>query len=688
MAYVVGVNLVDSRFTMVVIMVLSEGIKAWIAQCGRICLPCFKVCTGLALKVLCFAEQGGIAMAEDKVMDSGVHDDFIEELNTLRGRVAELEESHFRYENFGTNQRLKTIVPDSQDNSRQHRFEDYFDVEAIQRIQDAFSEATRVASVITDLDGRPITRPSRFCRFCGLIRATDMGLKNCMRSDASFGTKSPLEPIMRPCLSGGLWDGGTSFYVGDRHIANWIIGQVRCPPTSDERIRRYAREIGADEDQLMEALSEVPSMTRDQFLSVCNALCLIANQMSILARKNFLQAQAIARRRAVEVALRESEERFRQLSQSTFEAIFIHHQGEIMTANRAGLNMFGYSHEELAGLNIDDLADPDFREIVQRHTSRTRKGRFDANFRCRDGRMLICEIQQREIIFQGEKVGVCAIRDITERVESERQAKEKEQQLIQADKMVSLGVLVSGMAHEINNPNSFMTLNLPLLEEIWRDITPILEDYYHENGDFLAGGLEYNELRGFMPDLLARMQEGSSRISGIVNSLKDYSRLQPGELMWEVDLVDVIRNSLRLLENLISQKTMRFELDLAPELPQVRGNSQRLSQVLINLLVNSCEALTDRKQGIFLSSKFVAERKMVEILVRDEGVGIAEEHLKKITDPFFTTKRTSGGTGLGLSVSSTIVQEHGGRLEFSANPGGGTVVRFFIPVIKDGGDDE
>lgn len=102
--------------------------------------------------------------------------------------------------------------------------------------------------------------------------------------------------------------------------------------------------------------------------------------------------------------------------------------------------------------------------------------------------MLICEIQQREIIFQGEKVGVCAIRDITERVESERQAKEKEQQLIQADKMVSLGVLVSGMAHEINNPNSFMTLNLPLLEEIWRDITPILEDYYHENGDFLAGG--------------------------------------------------------------------------------------------------------------------------------------------------------------------------------------------------------
>jgi len=187
---------------------------------------------------------------------------------------------------------------------------------------------------------------------------------------------------------------------------------------------------------------------------------------------------------------------------------------------------------------------------------------------------------------------------------------------------------------------------------------------------------------------LARMQEGASRISGIVNSLKDYSRLQPGELMWEVDLVDVIHNSLRLLENLISQKTTRFEQNLAAELPQVRGNSQRLSQVLINLLVNSCEALTDRNQGITLSSEFVEDGGMVEIIVRDEGVGIAEEHLKKITDPFFTTKRTSGGTGLGLSVSSTIVQEHGGKLEFSANPGGGTIARFSIPVISSGDNDE
>lgn len=608
-------------------------------------------------------------------------EDFLEALNSLRGRIAELEETHSLCGNLGKNCALGARNPEFQKNEDEYKFEDYFDVEALQQIQDAFSDATKVSSIITDLDGRPITRPSRFCRLCNdVIRKTPKGLKNCMRSDASFGTKSPLEPITRPCLSGGLWDGGTSFYVGDRHIANWIVGQVRCPPINDERVRLYAREIGADEDEFMKALSEVPVMSREQFLSVCNVLCLVANQISILARKNLLQAQAIERRNIAEAALRESEERFRQLAQSTFEAIFFHHEGEILTTNRAGQRMFGYSQDEFSGLFIEDLAAPDYRKIVREHTSKNIKFCFDAKFLCRDGQEIICEIQQRDIIFQGEKVGVCAIRDITEWIESERRAKEKEQQLIQADKMVSLGILVSGMAHEINNPNSFMTLNIPFLEEIWSDVAPVLEDYYHENGEFLAGGLEYSELRSFMPDLLSRMREGATRISGIVNSLKDYSRLQPGELMWDVDLDIVIKNSLRLLENMINQSTLKFELNLSENLPHVRGNSQRLSQVLINLLVNSCEALTDRDQGIYLSSQYIESEDKIDIIVRDEGVGIAKENLKKVMDPFFTTKRNCGGTGLGLSVSSSIVQEHGGELVFSANPGGGTVARFSIPV--------
>jgi signal transduction histidine kinase len=247
-----------------------------------------------------------------------------------------------------------------------------------------------------------------------------------------------------------------------------------------------------------------------------------------------------------------------------------------------------------------------------------------------------------------------------------------------------VGELAAGVAHEINNPNSFMTMNLPLINDVWQGITPILEEYYKENGDFLAGGLEYSSLRNELPNLVSRMQDGAARIKGIVNNLKDYSRVEPAELMWDVDINDMIRSSLPLLEKLISMHTNTFTADLAEELPPVRGNRQRLSQVFINLLVNACEALNCKNDSVTITSAYLAESNLVEISVADTGSGIPEHLLSKITDPFFTTKRDSGGTGLGLSVSSAIVQEHSGTLQFFPNPAGGTIAQLHLPAILGG----
>ena len=128
------------------------------------------------------------------------------------------------------------------------RFEELFDLAEIQRIQDAFAAATGVASIITDPQGRPLTRPSNFCRLCSeIIRKTSQGLANCMRSDAVLGALNPEGPIIQPCLSGGLWDGGTSICVGDHHIANWLIGQVLDEQCDEAKMVAYARAIGADE---------------------------------------------------------------------------------------------------------------------------------------------------------------------------------------------------------------------------------------------------------------------------------------------------------------------------------------------------------------------------------------------------------------------------------------------------------
>lgn len=193
------------------------------------------------------------------------------------------------------------------------RFTDLFDMTLIQEIQDAFALATGVASVITDPAGVPYTVPSNFCRLCrDVIRKTPLGLRNCMKSDAILGQVNSSGPRMQPCLSGGLWDGGASISVGRRHIANWLIGQVRDENLDETAILRYSREIGADEDEFRSALAEVTRMPVAQFANVCKALFLIANQLSQLAYSNAMQAKLMAARLQAEEEKLELEDRLRQ----------------------------------------------------------------------------------------------------------------------------------------------------------------------------------------------------------------------------------------------------------------------------------------------------------------------------------------------------------------------------------------
>lgn len=183
-------------------------------------------------------------------------------------------------------------------------FEELFNLGDIQRLQDEFAQATGVASLITYPDGTPITRPSNFCRLCStIIRATEKGLSNCYKSDALLGRYSKGGPNIQQCMSGGLWDAGAGISVGGSHIANWLIGQVRDETQTEEKMREYAREIGADEDALIEAFREVPAMSREQFAKVAGVLFTLANQLSNTAYQNVQQARFISERKAMEKEL-------------------------------------------------------------------------------------------------------------------------------------------------------------------------------------------------------------------------------------------------------------------------------------------------------------------------------------------------------------------------------------------------
>lgn len=266
--------------------------------------------------------------------------------------------------------------------------------------------------------------------------------------------------------------------------------------------------------------------------------------------------------------------------------------------------------------------------------------------------------------------------DITEKIKLREEA-------TRASRLASLGELSAGVAHEINNPNAVILLNAPLLMAAWPDMAPILEAHYRENGDFLLGRLAYSELKEEIPHLLAEMFDGAKRVKRIVEDLKDFARPDDFVIQEVIDLNVAVQAAVRLTANTLKKSTNRFVSAYGDRLPRIRGNFQRLEQVAVNLIVNACQALSDKNRAIYLTTLFDEARGKVVLEVRDEGGGIPPENLPHLTDPFFTTKRKIGGTGLGLSVSAHIVKEHGGSLDFISSPGEGTTASVTLPIFQE-----
>jgi signal transduction histidine kinase len=279
---------------------------------------------------------------------------------------------------------------------------------------------------------------------------------------------------------------------------------------------------------------------------------------------------------------------------------------------------------------------------------------------------------------------VVILQDITARKQAEAESERQRQQLIQADKLVALGTLVSGVAHEVSNPNNAMILSGGALKRLCSDLLPVLDHHRELVGDFDVGARDYADVREELPELVDVLIKAGDRIKSIVNDLKTYARHGTEALDESVDVNAVAEAAANLLRPMIRKSTHRFTLTLQPSLPAICGNAQRIEQVLVNLLSNACQALTNPDLGVALATRSEDEGKTVLIEISDEGAGIPENVLERITDPFFTTRQDNGGTGLGLSISRTIVENHNGTLSFTSEPGRGTQARVRLPVHATG----
>jgi len=256
--------------------------------------------------------------------------------------------------------------------------------------------------------------------------------------------------------------------------------------------------------------------------------------------------------------------------------------------------------------------------------------------------------------------------------------KNMEQQLLQADKLASLGQLVSGIAHEINNPNTFIKGNLMIIQEALSDMLPIIDRAFESDPSLKIARLNYEIFRQSIPVLVDDMVQGANRIKGIVDGLRKFAKKDEGLLNEQVNVNNIIESCLRLVDNQI-KRTSDVNVEFDPDLPEVIGNSQKLQQVVVNVLINASQAI-DKPKGNIMVETYRQNAEEIVVKIRDNGKGMDEKTLKQIFDPFFTSKRHHGGTGLGLSIAYGIIKEHKGRIDVESKPGLGTTFYIHLPV--------
>jgi signal transduction histidine kinase len=285
--------------------------------------------------------------------------------------------------------------------------------------------------------------------------------------------------------------------------------------------------------------------------------------------------------------------------------------------------------------------------------------------------VLNAEVAERKRIEQELMLHRKHLDELVHQKTSELQA--ASMQLIQSTKMASLGTLVAGIAHEINNPVNLITINLPIVQDVWKDARPILHEACMRDPDLTFGGLPPEYMDSKFEKLLSDMRVATSRIVRIIDGLKSFSRKSSLDALQPVGINDAVNNALLLAKNTADKAGITLDIGLCDNLRPIQADPLQVEQIILNLIINAIEAIDHDHGRISIRSGYADHSDQVYVSIADNGCGIDDSIAQQIFDPFFTRKQARGGTGLGLSIVYTLVKEHGGTIAFKPNEGGGTV---------------
>lgn len=357
--------------------------------------------------------------------------------------------------------------------------------------------------------------------------------------------------------------------------------------------------------------------------------------------------------------------------------------------NQAFAQMLGYESVAQAsqeiGENILHLYQDASRREVLKEQLLKHGAVNDFEIACidRNGGHKILQMNLRYIDVGGRKLIDGFATDITDKRRIEQETKERDKQLIQADKLISLGILSSGVAHEINNPNNFIAINAPLLQQAWQSLLPLLDAHAEEAGDFMVGELPYSRLKMHLPRLLDGIISGSQRIQQIVDNMRRLANPDMETMAEEVDLNRSLKIAIPFVKARIAKFRCQLELELDENQPFANGSPRQIEQVILNLMLNALDAMAETGGKLIVRTGHDAAAGTAWLSVTDCGKGIDPVAANQLFTPFFTTKRAMGGTGLGLAISQKIMQLHGGSVTLSNNtPGPGATATMTLPMAN------
>ncbi|WP_224240829.1 PAS domain S-box protein [Hyalangium gracile] len=381
------------------------------------------------------------------------------------------------------------------------------------------------------------------------------------------------------------------------------------------------------------------------------------------AGRRFLAAVSldITERKRMEAAMRRSEESFRALIEGSPEAIFVHRGGPLVYVNPSALSFLGLSRPEVVGMSVLQFVHPDDRAqatgMLDVAPAQVRSGTSELRFLRRGGRVMTAEVSRMTLVFDGEPATVVSARDLTER-------KQMQSRLVLSDRLAAMGTLAAGVAHEINQPLTFVISNLAFLAGEVRALA----------GELPPGRLAEAE------EVLREAEMGANKVKHIVADLKTFSRAEE-DAPTVVNLQNVLESALTIARAELRNRA-RVVRDYA-DVPPVEGSESRFGQVFLNLLINAAQAIPeghpDRNE---IRVKLRAVQGHVIVEVSDTGAGIPPEMRSRIFDPFFTSKPVGVGTGLGLFVCQGIITRFGGEISVESQVGQGTTFRLIFPSAR------